>query len=341
MTFQKKLLHWYDTNKRLLPWRETSDPYHIWLSEIMLQQTQVTTVIDYYLEFISKYNAFEALAKAEEEDILKLWEGLGYYSRARRLIPCAQKIVSEFNGVFPKTYKEALTLPGVGPYTAGAVLSIAYNQKVAAVDGNVKRVYARLQGLRIDISASKSKKKMKTIVEKTLPENCRDFNQALMELGALICTPNNPKCDICPIQDNCVAFKENLQEELPIKLKKIKKKSKNIFVLMIKHDHDVLLIKRPNKGLLASLWAFPILEEAQASDIDDYFKLFLKEKYALDLIDSKFIQKKKHVFTHLTWHMSHYEVRVSKKESVKNGLWLKDPELKDYAMPTAFKKLIQ
>ena len=340
MTFQEKLLHWYDENKRILPWRETSDPYHIWLSEIMLQQTQVTTVIDYYLEFISKYNTFKQLAKADEEDILKLWEGLGYYSRARRLIPCAKKVVETFGGVFPKTYKEALTLPGVGPYTAGAILSIAYNKEVAAVDGNVKRVYARLQGLRIDISAYKSKNKMKAIVEKTLPENRSDFNQALMELGALICTPNNPKCDICPIQENCVAFKENLQEKLPIKSKKIKKKNKNIFVLMIKHDHDVLLIKRPNKGLLAGLWGFPIQESNQSSNLHDYFKVLLKEKYDLELIHSKFIQKKKHVFTHLNWHMSHYELKVSEKESIKNGLWLKDHELKDYAMPTAFKKLI-
>jgi len=340
MIFQEKLLKWYDKNKRILPWRETSDPYHIWLSEIMLQQTQVTTVIDYYLEFTSKYNSFEQLAKADEEDILKLWEGLGYYSRARRLIPCAKKVVETFGGVFPDTYKAALTLPGVGPYTAGAILSIAYNKEVAAVDGNVKRVYARLQGLRIDISAYKSKKVMKTIVEKTLPDNRSDFNQALMELGALICTPNNPKCKICPIQEDCVAFEKNLQETLPIKTKKIKKKNKNIFVLMIKHDQDVLLIKRPNKGLLAGLWGFPIQESDQPSDLHDYFKVLLKEKYTLELTDFRFIQKKKHVFTHLNWHMAHYELMVSEKKSIENGLWLKDQELKDYAMPTAFKKLI-
>jgi len=340
MTFQENLLTWYDENKRRLPWRETSDPYHIWLSEIMLQQTQVTTVIDYYLEFTSKYNSFEQLATADEEVILKLWEGLGYYSRARRLIPCAKKVVEDFNGVFPKTYKEALTLPGVGPYTAGAILSIAYNKKIAAVDGNVKRVYARLQGLRLDISAFQSKKKMKAIVEKTLPDNCRDFNQALMELGALICIPKKPKCDICPIKEDCIAFKEDLQKELPIKLKKIKKKSKNIYVLMIKHEKDVLLIKRPNKGLLAGLWGFPINEISKNSDPEKDLKVFLKENYHLELTQLKFIQKKKHVFTHLTWHMQHYELKVSNKKPIKNGLWLKDHALKDYAMPTAFKKLL-
>jgi len=340
MQFQEKLLHWYKENKRRLPWRETSDPYNIWLSEIMLQQTQVSTVIDYYLEFISKFNAFEALSKANEEEILKLWEGLGYYSRARRLIPCAQKVVHEFNGAFPKTYKEALTLPGIGPYTAGAILSIAYNQKVAAVDGNVKRVYARLEGLRMDISAYNSKKKMKTIVEETLPDNCRDFNQALMELGALICTPKNPKCEICPIKDNCVAFKDNLQGELPIKLKKIKKKSKEIYVFMIKHKGHVLLIKRPNKGLLGGLWGFPIESKVKTPDLKNHFKTLLKEKYTLDLIDFKFIQKKKHVFTHLTWHMHHYEITVSEENFVEKGRWLKTTELEDYAMPTAFKKLI-
>lgn len=340
MTFQEKLLNWYQENKRRLPWRETSNPYHIWLSEIMLQQTQVSTVIDYYLEFISKYDSFEKLAEANEEDILKLWEGLGYYSRARRLIPCAQMIVKEFNGVFPKTYKEALTLPGIGPYTAGAILSIAYNQKIAAVDGNVKRVYARFKGLKIDISAYSSKKKMKKIVEKTLPDNCRDFNQGLMELGAIICTPNNPKCKICPIQSDCLAFQENLQDKLPIKLKKIKKKNQDIYVLIIKYEDKILLIKRPNKGLLGGLWGFPIESKKEETNLHNHFENLLKNKYQLKLTNTQFIKKRKHVFTHLTWRMHLYELTVSNQKPVKNALWLSMNELNDYAMPTAFKKLI-
>jgi len=340
MTFQINLLNWYDKNKRSLPWRETSNPYHIWLSEIMLQQTQVATVIDYYLEFTSKYDSFESLSKATEEDILKLWEGLGYYSRARRLIPCAKMIVNEFNGHFPQTYKEALTLPGVGPYTAGAILSIAFNKKIAAVDGNVKRVYARLKGLTMDISAYKSKEKMKIIVEKTLPENCRDFNQSLMELGALICTPKNPKCHHCPIWEDCIAFKENTQNKLPIKSKKIKKKNKEIYVFMIKHETQILLIKRPSEGLLASLWGFPIQDKKESSDERKYFEDCLKETYGLTLKNYQFIKKKKHIFTHLIWHMHLYELTVETPEVIDQGLWLLEKELKNYPMPTAFKKLL-
>ena len=197
---QTKLLDWYHINHRKLPWRDQFDPYKIWLSEIMLQQTQVTTVIDYFNRFVKTYPTVQDLALADEDSVLKLWEGLGYYSRARRLIPCAKMVVELFDGEFPKDYKKIIKLPGVGSYTAGAVLSIAYNIKLPAVDGNVMRVYSRLFNMDADISDAKSKKIFEEKVFDTLPEDRRHYNQALMELGATICTPKSPKCMACPIQ---------------------------------------------------------------------------------------------------------------------------------------------
>lgn len=340
MTFQNKLLKWYGENKRRLPWRETSDPYHIWLSEIMLQQTQVATVIDYYLEFISYYDSFESLSQGKEEHILKLWEGLGYYSRARRLIPCAQRIMNDFDGQFPRDYKDALSLPGIGPYTAGAILSIAFNQKIPAVDGNVKRVYSRLQGLRINMSSHKAKKQMTAIVEKTLPDNCRDFNQGLMELGALICTPRNPKCSGCPIQDHCVAYKENLQDELPIKNKKKKKKDVHLFVLKLHVGDEFLLIKRKKTGLLPSLWGFLTLEKNEDISEETQIKDFLLESFHLKVNTITKIKSKKHIFTHLNWHMDLMKVDVENKITIPKGQWITRDELEHFAIPSAFKKLL-
>jgi A/G-specific adenine glycosylase len=338
--FQEQLLQWYHDNKRVLPWRLTSDPYQIWLSEIMLQQTQVKTVIDYFNRFIMKYPDVLALSKGHEEDVLKLWEGLGYYSRARRLIPCARIVVEKFEGEFPEDYSLLLTLPGIGTYTAGAIASIAYNKKVPAVDGNVMRVYSRHFYMKADISKNSSKKIFENKVKETLPEDCRHFNQALMELGALICSPQKPKCLECPINSTCEAYHRNCVMTLPVKSKKIKKKTLQVAVCKILHDDLWMIEKRPNEGLLAGLWGFPIY--TYEDDLEVRVKEGLKEDYDLEVLNVKVSKVSKHVFTHLVWEMSFVKVEISKRVKVDfpENKWILKEDISKYPLPTAFKKLL-
>lgn len=330
---QDALLAWYKIHQRKLPWRENHDPYRIWLSEIMLQQTQVATVIDYFNRFIEKYPTVYDLAKAKEDHVLNLWEGLGYYSRARRLIPCAKMIVENFGGSFPKTVEQMLSLPGVGTYTAGAVLSIAYNIKAPAVDGNVMRVYSRVFMMADDLSQSKSKKVFEDKVIKTLPEDVRHYNQSLMELGARICTPK-PKCYECPIRTFCLAYANDVVMKYPVKSKKTKKKKKNMTVCLIEKEGYILIEKRPTSGLLAGMWGLPTFEETVEAGLDDY---------NLQVTDYQEIFTDKHVFTHLVWHMTLYRVHVESMERTDYPFtqWIKKEALEDYPLPTAFKKLFK
>lgn len=337
---QKKILDWYKINHRKLPWRENTDPYRIWISEIMLQQTQVITVIDYFNRFVKKYPTVGDLANADEDSVLKLWEGLGYYSRARRLIPCAKMLIEDFDGSFPKDYSQMLKLPGIGSYTAGAVLSIAFNMKLPAVDGNVMRVYSRVFDMDNDVSDAKSKKVFEEKVYETLPNDRRHYNQALMELGARICTPKNPKCMDCPIQSSCSAFKKGNQAHRPIKTKKIKKRHENIAVCCIKCDGKILLMKRPGEGLLAGMWAFPCVSYETSSEgiIEDYLMNNF-QIHVHDLVEKSFT---KHVYTHLVWHMTLYEMTIEKQVVVDYPQvnWVRYSELKDYALPKGFHKLL-
>jgi A/G-specific adenine glycosylase len=338
--FQEQLLQWYHDNKRDLPWRQTSDPYQIWLSEIMLQQTQVKTVIRYFIRFINKFPDVYALANAKEEEVLKLWEGLGYYSRARRLIPCARILVDQFKGCFPKDYKLLLSLPGIGTYTAGAIASIAYNIKVPAVDGNVMRVYARLFAIDADLSVNHTKKIFEEKVMETLPEDCRHFNQALMELGALICSPQKPKCLECPIRTSCQAYKNDLVMSLPVKSKKIKKKKVKVAVCNVIYEDLWMIEKRPNEGLLAGLWGFPTY--AYEDDLIEAAIEGLREDFDLKVSSITVSNESKHVFTHLIWEMSLLIVEVHKQTDVElpENKWILKEELESYPLPTAFKKLL-
>ncbi len=340
LMFQEDLLKWYQNNYRKLPWRVDCNPYKIWLSEIMLQQTQVKTVIDYYNRFIDQYPTVSDLSKADEHDVLKLWEGLGYYSRARRLIPCAQMIVEDYQGKFPTDYKEIIKLPGIGSYTAGAVLSIAFNAKLPAVDGNVMRVYARLFDLSWDISIPKTKSKFEKKVLETLPMNRRDFNQALMELGAMICKPKNPECINCPIKDHCKAYLNGSEKALPVKSKKIKKKHAKKAVLYIVHKEELLLIKRPSKGLLAGLWGFPVID--MEDDIETNLCHHLLNDLGLSYVVHEQVKTGKHVFTHLIWEMTLLKVQVKDKAYIDYPeiVWIKEDEIKNYPVPTAFRKLL-
>jgi len=340
VNMQEKLLQWYHTDHRKLPWRESSDPYKIWLSEVMLQQTQVATVIEYFNRFISIFPTVHDLANANEDQVLKMWEGLGYYSRARRLIPCARMVVENYDGKFPQTYSEIIKLPGVGSYTAGAILSIAYNEKVAAVDGNVMRVYSRYYNMDNDISMNSSKNIFEKKVMDTLPEDRRHFNQALMELGATICTPRNYKCDSCPIHEGCSAFSFDLQDCRPVKTKKIKKKHENIAVCMIRNDDKIMLMKRPSEGLLAGMWAFPVVSYNEKPEFA--IKEMLLDNFDLDVTCIKSSSTTRHIYTHLIWDMTLYEMESDKQVQVDMPLvhWITFEELKKYALPKGFHKLL-
>lgn len=260
--FTHSILKWYSLNKRFFPWRETKNPYYIWLSEIILQQTKTTQGLPYYTKFIDNYPTIEHLAKASEQDILKLWQGLGYYSRARNLHYTAKYIVDELNSKFPNTYKNLIQLKGIGDYTASAIASICFNEKEAVLDGNVFRILARYFGIYTDISSGNGKKEFKSIAIELLPnKNFGDYNQALMDFGATQCTPKNTNCHTCILNKTCFAFVNNEVTKLPVKKKKItvKKRFFNYLVLIDTH-HKTILTIRSNKDIWQNLYEFPLQE---------------------------------------------------------------------------------
>ncbi|MGB5419748.1 A/G-specific adenine glycosylase [Algibacter sp.] len=262
MIFSKILRHWYSTNKRNLPWRETQNPYNIWLSEIILQQTQVKQGLPYYEAFVNEFPTVFDLAKANESDVLKLWQGLGYYSRARNLHASAKYIAKDLNGEFPDNYKDLLKLKGVGDYTASAIASICFNEVAAVVDGNVYRVLSRYFGIDTPINSSKGAKEFKTLAQKLIDKKQpAEFNQAIMEFGATQCKPSNPDCNICPFKDSCIAFNKNTIGELPVKIKSAKAKKKYFnFLVCISEDEKTILEKREGKGIWQNLYQFPLIE---------------------------------------------------------------------------------
>jgi A/G-specific adenine glycosylase len=314
--FRESLLSWYHREKRDLPWRKTSDPYYIWVSEVMLQQTRVDTVIPYYERFIDSFPTMEALADADENDLLKMWEGLGYYSRARNLQAGVREVVENYGGRVPETRKEISTLKGVGPYTAGAVLSIAYGIPEHAVDGNVMRVISRLLLIEDDIAIPRTKKIFEVVVMDLIDkEDPSSFNQGLMELGATICTPK-PKCLLCPVRDFCVAFHEGRQEELPVKTKKTTMKVIPVASFAIQNAQgEWLLRQRPAKGLLASLWEFPMIEQLDVRAMQEE----LREKFNIELDWIVDVLAFKHVFSHITWEMTSFKGQMKETNPLPEG----------------------
>ena len=261
-TFSKTILHWYSKNKRPLPWRNTKDPYKVWLSEIILQQTRVVQGLPYYEKFVTAYPMVEDLAAAREDDVLKLWQGLGYYSRARNLHATAKIVVSEFNGNFPLTYIDLLKLKGIGDYTASAIASICYHEARPVVDGNVYRVLARYFGIDLPINESKGIRYFKELaIEIMDTQNIADYNQGIMEFGAKQCTPQNPDCSSCPLGASCVGLQQNRIKELPVKIKKgkIRKRYFNYLVLLDDHGYTQLN-KRTSDGIWKNLFEFPLIE---------------------------------------------------------------------------------
>lgn len=305
--FRENLVNWFHENKRDLPWRKTGDPYHIWISEIMLQQTKVDTVIDYYNRFTKQFPTIYDLARADEQLVLKEWEGLGYYSRARNLHHAAGEVVEVYEGAVPNDPKLLGTLKGIGPYTQGAIMSIAFHQPEPAVDGNVMRVLSRVLLIRDNISENKTRKLFETIVRELISrDDPSAFNQGLMELGALICTPKKPACLICPVRESCRAYDTGEVEQLPVKLKAKKQKKMAYYVLLIRDEKGRIAIeKRPEKGLLANLWQFPMVERDTLHINEN-----LGNVYGLDFRLEKEKMRFSHVFSHIIWDLSVHEVIV-------------------------------
>lgn len=332
------LLSFYDKGRRILPWREEPTPYHVWVSEIMLQQTRVEAVKPYYDRFMKRLPDIKSLAEAEEEVLLKLWEGLGYYNRVRNLNKAAVMIMEEYDGVMPDDYEELMRLPGIGSYTAGAVSSIAYGKPVPAVDGNVLRVLSRLRCDERDIMQQQVKKQVEEELLFSIPKDRPgDFNQALMELGAMVCIPNGaPKCGECPWEKLCLAHRNGRETEFPVKSKKKARTIEQKTVLIICDENRAALQKRPNKGLLAGLYEFPCMEGALSKDeVVERLK-----EMGLTVLHIKPIGESKHIFTHKEWHMTGYAVRVDELAEKKSGrelIFVEKKEARDrYAIPSAY-----
>lgn len=318
------LLEWYHENARVLPWRSDPTPYHVLVSELMLQQTRVAAVIGYYGRFMAALPDIAALAAVNEDALLKLWQGLGYYNRARNLRKAAGQIVEDFGGEFPKSYEGLLALAGVGEYTAGAIGSIAMGLPTPAVDGNVLRVVTRVTGDIGDITKPDTKKRITAALQEIIPRKMPgDFNQALMELGATVCLPNGaPKCEICPAASFCTAHKEGRTAELPVKAPKKARRTEERTVYLIFKENQVALRRRPDKGLLAGLWEYP--------------NTLTGEEPPIVLEDVEFAAVGKHIFTHIEWHMTAYTARTA-GELPGGWVWADRAALdRDYAVPNAF-----
>ncbi|WEG12274.1 A/G-specific adenine glycosylase [Pullulanibacillus sp. KACC 23026] len=338
------LVDWYRKNQRDLPWRNMHNPYYTWISEVMLQQTQVDTVIPYYERFKSRFPTMQSLAYADEEDVLKSWEGLGYYSRARNLQAGVREVVEQYGGVVPKDRSTLLKIKGIGPYTSGAILSIAYNLPVPAVDGNVMRVLSRLFLIKEDIAKPKTRQVFEKLLDELIPnEAASDFNQGIMELGALICKPKNPLCEECPISQWCQAKQQDIQESLPIKSKKAKQKTEAYRVLWLKDASDrVLVHKRSESGLLANLWEFPMISHSEHSDeshLNSYVAEMLSLKKPLTL--NKVNQSVSHTFSHLKWELNLWEgTLLETSPCLPNSFkWVTIKELHEIPIPVSHQKI--
>jgi len=335
------LVNWFNENKRDLPWRKTDNPYFIWVSEVMLQQTQVETVIPYYERFITQFPTMFDLARADEDVLLKEWEGLGYYSRARNLQAGVKEVVEQYNAIVPSNKKDLLKVKGIGPYTAGAILSIAYKQPEPAVDGNVMRVASRVFNIAEDIAKVGTRKLIEAKISEYIPhEYASEFNQALMELGALICKPKTPQCGDCPIASHCEAFKKGIQTSLPVKTKKTKQKELLYSVLVLQNDaHQYYIRKRPSSGLLAGLWEFPMIEISAENKALDGAKRYLED---LDISGSLYDSgiKVNHTFSHLKWELSVlFGTCPIKKPLEASGKWVSPAELDEYPFSVPHQKI--
>lgn len=328
------LLAWFAVHRRELPWRQDQNPYHVWVSEIMLQQTRIEAVIHYYHRLIEALPDVRSLSEVSEERLLKLWEGLGYYSRAKNLKKAAEMIMRDFGGLFPDTYASLRKLPGVGDYTAGAIASICFHERVTAVDGNVLRVVSRVTGSRDNVLLPAVRQQVETQLYRILPDDAGAFNEAMMELGETVCLPGGAaKCGECPLCGICSAHRDGLTTEIPVRIKQMKRRQEQRTVLLLMDgDGRTAVEKRPDKGLLAGMYQLPnvegFLSEGEISDLLKTWELQAKE--------ITFLGDAKHAFTHLDWIMKGYRVKVS--HPAGRFLWVTPEDLREqYPLPTALK----
>ncbi len=345
-TYQNNLLSWYLKHKRNLPWRLTRDPYLIWISEVMLQQTQVVSVIPYYQRFTDKFPKVSDLADSDLQSLLKLWEGLGYYSRARNLRKASRIIIDEYQGVFPSSYQKLIQLPGIGPYIAAAVSSIAFGLPKAVVDGNVKRVLSRLYCEPSPVNDPKYYKTYQAMADQLLVlDQSGDYNQALMELGALICRPKQPECSSCPVSDACQAFAQNQTGKFPARRQKKKVKTKNMISVILEYDHRLLMVQNEENALLGGLWAFPQYEEKRLEFCEDSLEKIIafkanNKKLALVQLDPVI-----HIYTHFRENILPIIVKIDSKKILtsfpQKTEWVKSSQIEKIPITGACQKILK
>lgn len=342
---RSRLLAWYYRHRRDLPWRGERSPYRIWVAEVMLQQTQVGTVIPYYQRFVDRFPTVAVLAAAPLSEVLKMWEGLGYYARARNLHRAAIEIEEKYGGRFPETYEELRALPGFGDYTAGAVAALAFGQPVPAVDGNVRRVLARLFLIKEDVTRGQGARRLKKIaaalVDPTAPA---DWTQAMMELGATICLPRAPKCPLCPLQSFCPARLHGLQADLPVKVSKRKLPHYDVTAAVIKQDGRVLIARRPLEGMLGGLWEFPGGKKEEGETLAECLRREIREELGLEIEVGPPVTTVKHSYTHFKITLHAFYCRLLKGQpralGVADWRWVTLAELGRFAFPRTDLKII-
>jgi len=344
-SFSGRLLSWYEQNKRDLPWRNSNDPYVIWISEIMLQQTQVATVEPYFHRFLERFPDVTSLANANLDDVLKAWEGLGYYSRARNLHKGARKVLEVFDGSLPKTREELLGIPGIGPYTAGAIASIAFGEPEIVVDGNVRRAMARVLKITEDPKLPAVQRNIESCLRRRLPLNhAGDFNQALMELGAVICTPVNPQCARCPVESVCEARKQGLVSELPVRTPRKPRPHYNVAIGIVWRDERVLITKRPEEKLLGGLWEFPGGKQQKDESIEACLEREMAEELSIEIDIERALPVVDHGYTHFTVTLHPFECRWLSGEPTLNEstdlAWIELSQLDNYAFPRGNRKIL-
>jgi A/G-specific adenine glycosylase len=336
-----KLIKWYHKNKRDLPWRNISDPYKIWLSEIILQQTQVAQGLNYYIKFTETFDTITDLAKAPDDQIMRLWQGLGYYSRARNLHFAAKTVESKYNGIFPSTYESIKELKGVGDYTAAAISSFAYNLPYAVVDGNVYRVLSRIFNLDTPINSSKGKKEFQQLADEILDKKrASDHNSAIMEFGALFCRPQNPKCNECVVNVYCMAYQSNTVDLLPVKEKKIKIRSRYFSYFVINYKESIYIKKRTDNDIWKNLYEFFLIESSQNEEIDSLLQNRQEVFFSNNLVVKKTTTLKKHILSHQHIYATFYEIELNKAINLEGYILIKRNDLNNFAIPQLLTKYL-
>ena len=334
----RTLLDWYAANARRLPWRGHPDPYAVWVSEIMLQQTRVETVIPYFERWMQRFPTIQALAEASQQEVLQTWEGLGYYSRARNLHKAAQKLVTEYGGALPQSRQELEKLPGIGRYTAGAIASMAFGQDEAALDGNIRRVLSRLFAMRLPARSPQGEKRLWGLAEENLPPGrAGDFNQALMDLGTAICTPQRPACLVCPLAELCQARAEGIQEELPVLEVKTPVPHITVTAAIIQLDGKVLLARRPSHGLLGGMWEFPGGKQEPGEDLPEALRREIREELAAEILVGEPFGIYNHAYTHFKVTLHAFLCKLAGDAcptplEASEIRWVTLPELGDFPM---------